>query len=497
MGRIGPVIVAAVVFGCGGGNAPSTPLPAGSPDAGSRDQDAGEIEAGPPVGVSGTWITTYLNSRGQAQKPTDLSARALGVWTVAGDGTFVHHPGRGAADGTFQVPDGPPGPFTFYIETASARPLYIHSTDDRTIHLGGLTSGRPEIESSNDAATNLTLSVSGLKPWTAADALEVEFDDLIHFLRTGPAVGETAHSFMLSGRLPLIDGPGGGDSVVVSQVVTSTLAEGVVQRTIATGRLIDTFTLRAFEANLLDVPMTAPPEQAVNVNFRQSAFAALAGEVFPGSQVSAGLVRLNQVQEPAIIAPPSTTLALGFEDGSTDQTVITSYRSLRPETWATVGSASVAFQVSYPIAGSAAPAVLTESISVRDVASKLLAGPILPIVSPPREPTINGLPAREVLQGVGETPVVAWQAPTRGQPTHYQITVRELVPELDRVRVVLAATLYTAEVQLRIPKGLLQPGKQYVLAILARQREGSRAVQPFVGGPRYATATTLTGRISP
>ena len=45
--------------------------------------------------------------------------------------------------------------------------------------------------------------------------------------------------------------------------------------------IIDSFTLRAYQTNALEVSMSASPEQAVSVSFRQSAFAAFAVEVFP------------------------------------------------------------------------------------------------------------------------------------------------------------------------------------------------------------------------
>ena len=481
--------------GCGDQEPVGSDAGAGPPlaDAGDAAMTS-DAHSGP---VTGSWITTFVNSRGRATHPVDLSARVVGAWSEDAAGSFRHHPGKGTADGTFEVPGVPPGPFTFYLEDQGGRPIYLDSPGQRVLSLDVTSIGRPEVLRSNDVATTLSVSLFDLQPWTNRHALEIGFDTGHSYFRLGPPDRSVTHTEVLTNLLPLVDGPGSGDLMFASQVVRNELAPGIEARTVSVGAQVDSFTLHEFQANNVSIAMGALPERAVTFDFRQAAFAALGDQVFPGTKVARGSLIVSRVPDPSIVPMPLTSLVVSFEDAMLDRALTTSYRSVLPESWSEVGTATVFFSTSHPILGSGAPGVVSGIISVSDLAPALLAAPVAPTVSPPRAPTVNGAPATEVRRGVGTTPVLAWQPPALGTPTMYQILVRELLPEREEVRVSFLATLYTGRTRIRIPGGLFQEGGQYVLAIGAVADAGVGATHPFSRGPRRALAETVSARIIP
>jgi len=92
-----------------------------------------------------------------------------------------------------------------------------------------------------------------------------------------------------------------------------------------------------------------------------------------------------------------------------------------------------------------------------------LAAGASPLISPPDGPTISGQPALDTLEAVGETPVIAWDAPILGGANAYEVDVVELSPEAGVV-----ASLYTADTSITLPDGVLKSGGVYFFVLRSR-----------------------------
>ncbi|RKG64248.1 hypothetical protein D7V80_27545 [Corallococcus sp. CA054B] len=143
-----------------------------------------------------------------------------------------------------------------------------------------------------------------------------------------------------------------------------------------------------------------------------------------------------------------------------------SYGNPYPSTWGVVGTATYAFRAPTPtVVGirSHFPSGLTY---VTDHLDPLVAAPIQPSVSPPRELRIDGVDAY-VSRQVGATqPVLTWRPPAMGTPQVYIVTVNQLMADLSP-NPITRFFLPGNRTVFRLPPGFLQPGSTYFVRVTA------------------------------
>jgi hypothetical protein len=122
----------------------------------------------------------------------------------------------------------------------------------------------------------------------------------------------------------------------------------------------------------------------------------------------------------------------------------------------------------------------------------------MPRVGPPRDLRINGAVATGLLTSVGLQPLVSWTAPSVGTPDYYSLRLYELFATSSGATSRLQLTTFTtAQTQLRLPPGVLTPGKSYYLQVTAVSQPGMDPNKPSMKMPVYHSAMAVTGRFKP
>jgi hypothetical protein len=137
------------------------------------------------------------------------------------------------------------------------------------------------------------------------------------------------------------------------------------------------------------------------------------------------------------------------------------------------------------------------SFSTSISASDLLAtfpSPLRPPVSPPQNPAVNGSSAFSNLT-VDSTPLISWQPPARGTPTYYRLRFREVYigGSGNAVKGLYTGYLRTTATSVRVPPGMLTPGKMYVMYLSAIEKNIDVETGPFYGSFPNHEAPTLSG----
>jgi hypothetical protein len=106
--------------------------------------------------------------------PRDLSGRMISALVLGMDGKFTTFPGTGTAQGTFEIPNVPEGPYYLNLDgryiITSARSI------DMSVRVIGRTTQHPVATTST-----LTLNVTGMNAWQPDDFVELytQFSNMI------------------------------------------------------------------------------------------------------------------------------------------------------------------------------------------------------------------------------------------------------------------------------------------------------------------------------
>jgi hypothetical protein len=132
-------------------------------------------------------------------------------------------------------------------------------------------------------------------------------------------------------------------------------------------------------------------------------------------------------------------------------------------------------------------------------ASALPAGPIAPVLSPPKSPRVNGKDAFANQTGTGVQPTISWSPPALGAPTSYVVEIlpTALPCSMAGQTVGVTATVH-GSTSFKVPPGLLQAGLGYRAVITARQAPWDALdVGPFRTGTPLHSAQVVTAMFSP
>ena len=449
--------------------------------------------------------------------PMDLTGVTIGAWVPTPDGlNYNWRPGAGQINGTFLIPNVESTPFLLQFGTG-----YLWATR-RTLDLSRADSGRPDAQLAPEG-TQLAVQLSGLSPWQPADDLQLHSANArpgyfsaascaYPFFET-PADGDTSLSttvdyvFSLQncGSRPVLINAARGDVLYATQLVArSDVAAGLdfqeVRRSAQTNSLgpVDASTQQ------LTGTLTALPATTQTVNYPASSFEALALAAHPTATLFSTYVDIGVLpaygQFGAYAGWPDLaymTSAPGRGDILPSFTYGNPYPSSWPQFVTAQSSARVRYSVNLGSGGTSTP----RAFSVYTYAQQPLPSgttPITPLVGPPVDLRLNGAVATGNLTGVGLLPLLSWTAPTTGAANYYSVRLYELFATSTGSTSRLQVTgVTTTQTQLRLPPGVLVPGKSYYFEVSAVAQPSVDPNKPYLNGPVYQLAMAVTGRFEP
>ncbi|MBZ4418767.1 hypothetical protein [Myxococcus sp. RHSTA-1-4] len=448
-------------------------------------------DGGTPTGdtVLVTSFTRYHTAVGVAERPNDLSANPPEVLVPNGV-TFTRISGT-LVDGGIQFTGVPSGPY--YLRSGTS--TYV-VTDERHVDLSTNRLGRADTVFSTATSTPVQVNLVNLAPWAPWQGASVPGSSLQVASRQVDLYGgveifdidPTGQTNILSTGSELWSGTGPipvfeadkGDRLVVNQLSpmdAGTLPDGgalaytTVVRTVEMGAFdfkADGTTPMPISGVMNPVPMTEFP-----VEWRLPQYTARAMEVHPGATPSL----------PAFYVMPAThglqhgwvgysgeVLTLQLPRGASyDFTRRLTYGNPFPPSWDMVGSAQYSFRTLQPVPdGSGRQLYLSGSMITYDRLENLVAGPVQPRVSPPRELRIDGIAASVAREVGSASPVISWLPPVLGSVSAYWVSVYRVA-----TNGVPTATSYRrfylpgSATEVRLPPGVLEAGGIYYLRVAA------------------------------
>jgi hypothetical protein len=295
----------------------------------------------------------------------------------------------------------------------------------------------------------------------------------------------------------LIDGAK-GDRVMVTQLVGAT-SNGVPYQHLLLAATLGSFTIAdGSSASASGTLSGAAIASALPVNWVRSQFAVLRGYVNP--QAADDYQIIDVFAQPGGLAHGSFSyapdLALALPPaGSTDLTLSMQFGDPFPSSWPLGIATSSNFFVNYTAAGASATA-FDGAIASQ---TALVGAPpaIVPIVSPVRAPTVNGVDAFTERTGVGLTPQVAWTAPSLGTPSSYAVHVRAIVNASGATRFNYAGSVYTRDTSVTLPPGLLASGQRYFFVVTAYSEPVDFDATPLQDAYPLGFAEALLAPVTP
>jgi hypothetical protein len=151
------------------------------------------------------------------------------------------------------------------------------------------------------------------------------------------------------------------------------------------------------------------------------------------------------------------------------------------------------------IAGVTFPDVAVMEVNTNELPSA--EHPVVPLITPPRAPQIDGHDLFSDATGVGETPMLAWSPPATGQPTAYVVLFRRWDLQFNDPELIDDSTLIVPGdvTSVRVPAHVLDPGVQYLVHIAAISQPGQdvRVHSLYALGIPFGYAELVTNTFAP
>jgi hypothetical protein len=435
--------------------------------------------------------------------PVNLAAVTVRAH-VERDGGYQSYLGAGTAAGGLSIPDveAEVGQYLlqvgqeYWLESRRAVPLQVYGE-----------TGRADVERGSEG-TELRLSLNGLAAWQDQDSIQLTswqsncgfWDSSLFRTFDGPISGATSVSAMRApwqgSAMRLID-TARGDDLVVFQRSMSKTTDGVEYVAASRAAVGPSLTMVAGQATTLAATLSPLAGTSLTVDLRPSAFLAHQAAVHPAAtdygQSFWALARPERVPQGIHLSPELVYAADVPSDGVRTFT----YGNPFP-THELYVEASHFFAVSFVFptdAGDKTYRHVPYSV-VRHTAE---AGRRLdPVISPPRNVRVAGQGPAELISGSGLTPEITWEPPTMGTVGRYDVLIvrMELLGTIGVGRVAGVVYVDPTTQRLRLPPGILEPGRRYVVDVIARSFTGEPFIDREFAFP-FGSATGVSGQIAP
>lgn len=477
----------------------------GEPDAGS-----GPVDAGTSVLV--TADTRFHSSAGVTVVPQDLSGSDLEILIPRGV-EFDRYPGTPVAGGMRfdNVPDG-----EYFLR--SNRNYYL--TRERHFDLGVNRIGRPDAVYLPLSASPASVELFNLEPWqqytstsepgTTLQLISADvnvYGPLSYSME--PAVGDTSYVdpdafafFNTISGAPVLDASK-GDRLYVNQlnsVQAGTLPSGgpLSYSTVVRSAHLPSFSFTPDDITPLVLAATLQPvtQTPFSLEWRLNEFSRWRSDVNPTGTLnypSFSVVPVPFGYQHGWVGYQGEMLDMWLPRG--EDGVIASrlaYGNPYPSSWGAVGTAIYSFRSAAPVVMGSRVHYPSGNLYVSDRLDHLIAGPIQPSISPPRELRIDGVDAYASRVVGTNQPVISWRSPVLGTPRNYMVSVIQLVDSYS-ANPTWRFYVPADRTQVRLPPNLLLPGTTYYVRVTADgspNHEPSRA--PHITGELLPIATADT-----
>jgi hypothetical protein len=497
--------------------------PSGSGDCNADEQcSEGTCYKLPPAmmqAVSGQRIVTHVSEVGETPVPEDLSLVKLSA--ISGGQTF---PGTGAADGTFSIPNVPPGPYQLVIDRGKGA-LFSHqvSSGARAITLDGAIGGRTDAVNATKT-TNVTLQLSNVDAWDPSNPSAgfeficfnngaVDYSAVVTSPMP-PLMGVTSINvtwdYFTANGIPILVDATKGDKPLYSQLSSRTLPDSTTFGLLTKVFFPTPFTMIDGQPITISGAMSdVVADQPVSIDLRRSQFDALRAKANPNAQPWDASLRPYLGTNLQVIASPFLKLhgdiaqgtdLMRFMPGIVDVQWNGMYGNPYPADWGPLAIALTVYEIPVQVPGTTQPTTVQASNIIEDRLSALSGNPIVPRISPPENITVDGQPLFGTLAGISLTPTVSWDPPAIGSANFYVVQLLELVAQGGQAMERSRGGGDTAGTSLTLPPGMLVSGHFYVLQVGAYQvSAASPERQPNVAlaQPPITLATATSGLFTP
>jgi hypothetical protein len=426
----------------------------------------------------------------------------LRTHTDQDSGTFFSVTGAGNVDGGFAINGVPAGPYYFQFQNE-----FFALTNESSLDLGTNFMGRP-LQTQAPNPTPLTINASGLNAWAANNTLSMtstnmgmSVGDLTTLGSNVPTVGAT--SAQLNFNYGLANAPRGlveaaqGDTLVLTQ---NQVLGPPAHRAATASATVSGLTQIGGQSSIVNAVFAPLTPTSLTLDWRVTQFESYGSAVNASANVYSHILQIYGVNGQTASTPVSGATAdllyLPLAGGSPDFTGTVQYGNPFSNTVTLNGAYSCAFSVMVQAPGAAATPFYV-SVS-RSGPLSSLTGPILPVISPVRNVTVNGQAANQALTGVGTSPVISWTAPALGTATRYGINVFLVSNVGGQTRVSAVGNVRLKGTRARIPPGLMTAGNTYQLVVVSSMATGGDVEKrPFGAVTFQGNAEAVLGLITP
>ena len=445
--------------------------------------------------VSGAFQTTYWTDAGTKTTlkglPTlvfgDPAATPSAILVPDGSASgYTKLPLVLSGDQSFAVSGVPTGPYFLELDaisTAAAvcgEPLtivHLFELTTSTPDLASVTAARPDVVTPQ-AFPTVSFDMSNLDPWGSRDRLFIASSQArtSQLLLAFPPLHATSFTgtFDWFGGLP---DASKNDAVFVYQRASTVTGNGsTVARATKFKKLIDLTMLEGTTTSATVALEAAPQTGTLGADLRTSQFAALAADVHPGASLNS--FSLSVLGVPHSLTYPdmplldfssifflSGSLVSGASAGDFDYGSLP-YGQFFDPLWKDDRRTVYFFDVHDQ---TPSDTTLVPFFRSDEAVPASPAGPIVPVIGPPKVPRVNGADAFTARTGVGLQPTISWSAPSLGSATSYVLdVVADPSCDLSGQIVGLSAVIHGGT-SFKVPPGILKPGRPYKAFITARQ----------------------------
>jgi hypothetical protein len=439
--------------------------------------------------VTGSMTTTRYFGTSESTSADDLSNATIAGLVPEGS-TYRNLTGTGKADGSFTIPNFPPGAGWVRIrEAGTTYDRYIW-TDASQVNLNFAALGDPAVPLSSSSSTRLSMD-------PAAPGLSVSSMDILS-PKAGYSNSLTTSTWPATFswvNRPLFNSSRDTD-LIITGLATGTTPAGDPYRWI-TGdaqSIVTPFAMQdgvtnAIQANLLiqGTPLWASIKVSRDgfssglFNPRAAAGMSLSTEY--RAQFLGGTRGPMSGAQARILTHSTPTLSGVMDSGQLP------FGDPFPAAWTRL--VRVAYSSYVPFTFGTGTNTYTLNLGVGTTstwkADAVPAGNLAALVGPVGNLKANGQSMMTPLTGQGSTPLLTWDAPSIGQATSYSIWVINLDTDED------LAYFTTPQRSLQLPAGILPPGARCLIWITAYHRQGGYdGTRPYASGWPFGTATAVS-----